>query len=759
MTKSDRAKSPADVEDSAPRPRRSLLKKYIVSFVAVVVMPLAGYTVVGVWFAAEEHRAALAELQRVQAESTAFRITQFIRQTEDQLRWIAHLSWMENDPEQYRMEAVRLLRLAPAISDVTLIDGTGHERLFMSRMSMDRVNTRMDRTRDPHVLAALKSGIHYSPVYFRRDSEPFFTIALAGSRREAGVVLAEINLKYIRDVVARVRIGRQGQAYVVDQTGRLIAHPDASLVLRNTDLSHLVRTIDSQPEESLHAVQGSRGEPVLVAQALATPLEWRVLVELPESEAEEPWHRALQRSMWVTAVSLAVALGFAVVFAWRMVRPVRLLTAGAARIASGQLGHRIHVNTADEIEQLGNRFNHMAGELERSYATLERKVDERTRELTEANQSKSRFLAAASHDLRQPLHALNLLVAQLRSDGSAAERERLTRHIEGTVGSINALFDGLLDISKLDAGVVAVNVTEFPIQPLLQRIEAAFAQDAVSKGLRLHVRAHTGWVRSDAVLLERVLFNLVGNALRYTRQGGVLVRCRRLRGSLRLEVWDTGIGISPDKHEAIFGEFYQVAPSGTLRGEGLGLGLAIVARLCRLLDHQVELASTPGRGSRFCVRVPEAPAQVIVPPVASPDIDTANSLNGTRVLVIDNDPDVLESAAGLLRTWGCTVITASSFRAAVISPDIQAPGLLITDIHLDDGEDGVESAIRLRRHFGRDIPVILVSGDVSKATRERVAASGFPLLEKPVSALRLRTLTTRLLRAVTDPMAGPNPVV
>jgi CheY-like chemotaxis protein len=156
--------------------------------------------------------------------------------------------------------------------------------------------------------------------------------------------------------------------------------------------------------------------------------------------------------------------------------------------------------------------------------------------------------------------------------------------------------------------------------------------------------------------------------------------------------------------------------------------------------------------------VPETPAQVVAALAAGPDIDTVNSLRGTRVLVIDNDRDVLESAAGLLRTWGCTVTTASSLGDAVASPDFKAPELVITDIHLDDGEDGVESAIRLRRHFGRHIPVILVSGDVSKATRERVAAIGLPLLEKPVSALRLRTLTTRLLRAVTDPTGGPSPV-
>ncbi len=746
MTDPVRAQPATDLAAGAAKPRRSLLKKYIASFVAVVGIPLAGYTVVGVWFAAAEHRAALAELQRVQAESAALRITQFTREIEGQLRWIAHLSWTENDAEQYRMEALRLLRLAPAIADVTMIDGAGQERLFMSRMSMDRVDTRSDRSRDPAVLAAVKNGVYYSPVYFRRDSEPFLTVALAGARQEGGVVLAEVNLKYTRDVVTGVRIGRDGQAYVVDRTGRLIAHPDAGLVLRNTDLSDVLRLIDAQPERSPRAVQGLGGEPVLVAQAVAAPLGWRVLVALPVREAEEPWRRALVRSLWIAALSLAVALGFALVFAWRMVRPIRLLTAGAARIASGQLGHRIEVDTADEIQQLGDQFNRMAGQLERSYATLERKVGERTRELTEANRAKSRFVAAASHDLRQPLHALNLLVGQLGSETSAAERDRLTRRVESSVGTINALFDGLLDISKLDAGVVVVNIADFPIQAVLDRVEAAFTDDARSKGLRLRVRPHPGWVRSDPVLLERIVFNLVGNALRYTRRGGVLLGCRRRRGSLHVEVWDTGVGIPSDKHEAIFGEFYQLAPAGTLRGEGLGLGLAIVARLCRLLDHRIDLASTPGGGSRFRVGLLEAVAHAT--PAAAPiAFDPDGPLGGARVLVIDNDAEVLESTAGLLRTWRCTVTTAASVAQVIGSPNAAAPDLVITDVHLDDGEDGVEGAMRLRRHFGRDLPVIAVSGDVSQATRDRVAASGLPLLEKPVAALRLRTLATRVLRA------------
>ena len=758
------AGEPLAAPGAAPtRPRRLLLRKYIATFVAVVGIPLAGYTVVGVWFAAEEHRDALVEVQRANAEAAAWRISQFAREIEGQLRWATHLSWNESGADQHRIDALRLLRQVPAITDLTLLDGQGRERLFVSRVSMDRIDTRTDRSADPAVQAALARGVHYGPVYFRRDTEPFVSVALAASRREAGVVLAEVNLKFTRDVVSQVRVGREGKAYVVDRTGRLIAHPDASLVLRNTDLSHTMRLIDERPAETLHRLTGLQGGPVLVAQAQAAPLDWRVLVELPQREADEPWRRALERSLWISAISLAVALAFAAAFSWRMVRPIRSLTVGAARIGSGQLDHRIEVESADEIGQLGQAFNRMAGELERSYATLERKVDERTQALSEANRAKSRFLAPASHDLRQPLHALNLLVAQLRAEPTPTERQRLTLRVESAVASINGLFDGLLDISKLDAGVVAAEVSDFPLQQVLDRVEATLAEEARARGLHLHVRPHTAWVRSDPVLLERILDNLVANALRYTRRGGVLVGCRRRGGALRVEVWDTGIGIAPDKHDEIFAEFYQVAPAGTLRGEGLGLGLSIVSRLAQLLGHRIGLASRLGRGSCFSVTLPEVPEVVEVAESAGGATATTSQalpddpLRGRRVLVIDNDNDILESTAGLLRAWGCDALTAASAAQAAERLGSLAPDMVIADVHLDGGEDGVATALDLRKKFGGTLPVIIVSGDVSQATRDRVAASGLPLLEKPVAPLRLRTLATRLLRAATRPAAASDP--
>ncbi len=733
---------------------RSLLGKYIASFVAAVGVPLIGYTVADIWLASTEHRNALIQIQRANAENAAFRISQFIRDIEGQLRWMTHLSWEESDGKQQRIDALRLLRQVPAIVDLALMDEKGRERLFVSRVSLDRISTLADRSGEVAFRDATSMGVHYGIVYFQRDSEPFMTIALSGARRDSGIVMAEVNLKLARDIVSRIRVGREGQAYAIDRNGRLIVHPDASLVLRNTDLSATIRSIDADPGAALHRIDGLTGQPALLAQVMVPPLDWRVLVELPIAEANQPLWRALERSLAIALISLLVAVAIAVAFSWRMARPIRLLMTGAARIGAGHLDHRIMIDTSDEIAQLGRQFNTMTAELQGSYATLERKVAERTQELTEASSAKSRFLAAASHDLRQPLHALNLMVAQLRAETSPVERERLAHRIEQAVASINGLFDDLLDISRIDSGVVRAEISAFPIQAVLDRVETAFAAEAQAKGLRFSCRPSELWVRSDPVLLQRILGNLVGNALRYTRQGGVLVLCRRRGGTIRIEVWDTGIGIPQDKYREIFSEFYQLAPVGALRGEGLGLGLAIVTRLCQLLDHTIDVVSRVGRGSRFSVCVPAAMAEAGASSLAEAPEAWDDPLQGARILIVDNDADVLQGTAGLLGLWGSQTVTAQNRNQALERLGNVAPDLMIADVHLDEGEDGVQLVEALRERFMVAFPALIISGDVSKSTRERILAQGLPMLEKPVAPARLRAAATRLLRSATRPQAS-----
>lgn len=743
------ADPPAATATEAPAAwwRSTLARRYAGSFVAVVALPLLAYGLISATLTWGQQREALAQVQAAQADASALRIVHFLRDIEAQLASLTALPWQGADPAQRRLDALRVMRQVPAISDLVLLDGEGRERVSESRLELGRLDSRADRSASPAYAGARSQRIYHGDVSFRKGSEPFMTVAVAGASPDGGVAIAEVSLKHIWDVVSRIRIGEAGIAYVIDRAGRLIAHPDINLVLRNTDLSAVLRAFEPAASAAapprVVAMAGTRGQPVLASSLVVAPVGWRVVVEQPQQEADEPLRAATRSALWVATVSLLLALSAALWSAWRLVRPLRALAQGAERIGAGQLGHRIALDSGDELQQLGERFNAMASELQASYGGLERQVQERTRELSDANQAKSRLLAAASHDLRQPLHALNLMVAQLQLDAGAAERERLSQRIGQAIGSINTLFDGLLDVSKLDAGVIRPEPQAFAVQQLLDRMDITCSAAARDKGLELRIRAHAAWTHTDPVLMERILGNLVGNAVRYTRSGGLLVACRRSAEGLRLSVWDTGIGIAPDKLARIFDEFYRVEGAESESREGLGLGLSIVARLADLLGHRVQVRSVPGRGSCFTVIVPEVPAQPSRPPALAPP--APDLLQGRAVVVIDNNDSVLDSTAQLLRAWACQVqaLHGLPHKLSVLAGP---PDLLLVDMHLDNAASGVAVVEALRAHWGACIPALIMTGDVTLATRERIAAAGLPQVEKPLSALRLRTALTRLLQ-------------
>jgi signal transduction histidine kinase/CheY-like chemotaxis protein len=384
--------------------------------------------------------------------------------------------------------------------------------------------------------------------------------------------------------------------------------------------------------------------------------------------------------------------------------------------------------------------------LRRAQIELERKVAERTQELEFANAAKSRFLAMASHDLRQPLHALGLFVAQLRTPLKSAERTKTIERVDATRKEMNEMFNSLLDMSRLDAGILTPKITEFPIARLLQKIETAFDQAAREKGLRLRVRRSDAWVRSDAMLLERILLNLVSNAVRYTLRGGIIVGCRRRGEMLRIEVWDSGPGIPEDQKQNIFGEFFQLTAPERNRYGGLGLGLAIVDGLCLLLNHQIDLASTVGRGSRFAILVPMADECVTsTEPVDSPH-PAAFAVEGKVILVIADAPIVQEVTGGLLGKWGYSVLTAGSDEAALIrlAERQQRPDLIISDYHLASGKTGIRAIEQINAAFGSSIPAILISGDTAPEPLRDANDRGYILLHKPVDPMRLRAVMHEL---------------
>ncbi|HLH92032.1 MAG TPA: ATP-binding protein [Xanthobacteraceae bacterium] len=731
-------------------------RKYVALFLAAICIILLTSAALDIWFSSRELKGALVRLQREQAVTASGTIEHFIDGIESELRWTVQLPWSAETFEQRRFDGLRLVQQAPAIGELIEIDPAGHERLRLSRTAVSIVDSGADLSRDEAYVQARARRIYYGPVHFRYDSEPYMTIAIAGPRPDSGVTVAEVDLKRIWDVITQIKVGQHGYAFVIDGRGRLIAHPDLSLVLKHTDMSALphVQAALAAAGSSTQATQqfadsvDLAGLPVLSAYAPVAPVGWFVFIESPRSEAFATLYGSLARSAALLIAGLVAAFVCGLMLARRMIAPIQALHTGAVRIGGGDLGHRISIKTGDELESLGDQFNAMAARLEESHATLEHKVEERTHQLEAANMAKSRFLAAASHDLRQPLHALGLLVAQLRDTVRPGERRRLTERIGAAVTEMNELFNALLDVSRLDAGSLTPDLEPFPIGDLLARIGRTFAQTAHDKGLALRIVASRAWVRSDAILLERILLNLVSNAVRYTAKGGVLVGARRRGANLRIEVWDTGPGIPETQQQYIFDEFYQVPDPDHDRRGGLGLGLAIVDRFRRLLDHPLAVTSRVGKGSRFSIDVPLCAAPpAAAEPATTPEVLAAGRATGL-VLIVDDDPLVLGAVSGLLTSWGYDVIARGSHDdvVATLTADARRPDVIIADFHLSGGRTGIETIGQVRAAFGAEIPAFLVSGDTSPERLQQSREHGYVLLHKPVSPMTLRSLLVSLSR-------------
>ena len=364
----------------------------MVIFATLVSGALLASGALEMYFSYQENRDALAALQREKALAAASRIEQFVREIERQLGWTTHpvLATGPAAVEQRRVDYFRLLRQVPPITEVSWLDGAGREQLRVSRLAMDVIGSGADHSRDPTFTQARAGRTYFSPISFRKESEPYLTMAIAGPGG-SGVTVADVNLKFIWDVVSQIQIGKAGHAYVVDANGHLIAHPDISLVLKRTDLSALAPVAaarasrgTARPGEEAIIAPNFQGQQVLTAVAPVAPLGWFVLVEQPLAEAFGPIRSSILRTAVVALLGIALAAVASLLLARRMARPIQALQVGAARIGTGDLAHRIDVRTGDEVEALAQEFNQMAGQLQESYAGLERKVEERTRELTEA---------------------------------------------------------------------------------------------------------------------------------------------------------------------------------------------------------------------------------------------------------------------------------------------------------------------------------------------------------------------------------------
>ncbi|WP_448187807.1 hybrid sensor histidine kinase/response regulator [Azospirillum sp. sgz301742] len=357
-----------------------------------------------------------------------------------------------------------------------------------------------------------------------------------------------------------------------------------------------------------------------------------------------------------------------------------------------------------------------------------------------ANLTKSKFLAAASHDLRQPLQSVFLFAAALHHHvGDERGREQLM-HLERGLDALKGLLDSLLDVSRLDAGIIKPEVEEFPLDELLDHVAAAYLPVAVGKGLVLDVRRCGVAVRSDRTLLGRMLRNLVENALRYTEHGGVRVSChsegRATGDTLRIEIADTGIGIPPDHLDRIWEEFHQVSNAERDRTQGLGLGLAIVQRISGLLDHPIEVRSAPGRGSVFSITAPATPATPTAEPQAAPDIDRGT---GQFAVLVDDDAIVLLGLKAMFEEWGYQVLVAGSTDDALarLERAERRPDIVVADYRLREGRVGTEAILSIRQRYGMAIPGIILTGETGPEAQRDATAHGLRVIHKPVTPRQL----------------------
>ena len=383
---------------------------------------------------------------------------------------------------------------------------------------------------------------------------------------------------------------------------------------------------------------------------------------------------------------------------------------------------------------------------------LEQRVNARTDELLEArdaaeaaNRSKDKYLAAASHDLLQPLNAARLLISTLRERKLPDIEQVLVERTHQALEGAEDLLTDLLDISRLDQAAVKPDIALYRLDELLGPLVSEFQSVAEADGL--HLRVHMGdyAIRTDLRLMTRILRNFLSNACRYTDQGSILLAARRRGEMLRLEVWDTGRGIDPDRLDSIFLEFNQLDVGRAADRKGVGLGLAIVERIAKILEYRVQVHSLPGRGSRFSIEVPMSREVPLPISLAAPQPGTGNPLPGRRLLVLDNEVSILDSMRALLGQWGCEVVTATDQASALSALAGRAPELILADYHLDHGVVGCEVVRHLREHFAQPIPAVIITADRTDQCRRSLRRLDAPLLNKPVKPGKLRAVLSQLL--------------
>lgn len=658
-----------------------------------------------------------------------------------------------------RGELQRLLAQYPAIVELQAVGGNGLETAFVSRVSLDRVAS-LRRAEVPRTMDGATAT--FGEVFLRDQLAPHVRIACREDGVAAGAVIAaEINLEFVSEMVGESARRLDGDAFVVDGGQRLIAHSRPVAIFSAGDAASLgvgSATPGAGPVTS-HWI-GGWSDGALVGWMPLKAAPWRIAVSQPASLVLAP---AVHRVAVTGAVALVLAIVsalFAIALAAHLSEPIRRLRNAVAEAGRGNLAQRIEIRTGDELEDLATEFNAMAAQLQQYTTGLERMVAEKTVELQDAlkvahdaMRAKAVFLAAASHDLRQPLYAISILADALALEDMPPAAASVLEKQRQAIGVLRGLFDNLLDLSRFDAGDVKPAMRAVLLRDVLAPLAAEYEVMCAAKRLAWICELDDARVSTDPQLLRRLVGNLLSNAVRYTEAGSVRLSARREGARVLLEIADTGIGIAPVDQERVFDEFVQLANPSRERDKGVGLGLSIVRRIDQLLATKLTLESAPGSGTRFTLELAstEDVADSTRPRAIAPQ---ATDLAGLRVWVVEDDALVRGALASQFHAWAVDHAFASN-RAEVESlqrKDGAWPDAAILDDMLESGERGLDIARWLALHMPME-RIVFVTGNVDRERLRLLEENGFAVMRKPLAAADLARWLASAVRS--SPAVAP----
>ncbi len=615
------------------RPHRRLVWKYVAVVGTLVAAAIISVGISEFWFSYDDSKRAVTEAEADKASSAAISIGQFIQQLGDDLEGVAQP--IQGDPAGTARERLfrNLFLRQGAIRALTYLDATGTACVHAYSNEVDKIDSLTCEVDGSHAEAfqhARAEQRYIGEVAFNQlDGRPHTTLAVAEAPPGKGAIVADVDLGSVDGAIRRAEIGTAGYAYAVDARGQVIAHTtNLGLVLADTNLAALpqVRAALADPATARGVVTDGRdptGTVVLSAFERVDPPGWRVFVEEPLSEAFAPIQAAIWRTAVLLVVFLLMAIATSVLLARNLARPIEAIQVAAAKIGSGSLDQRIEATSSDELGVLADEFNRMAARLEASYAGLEQEVEERTRELAGAlaeldektreleavSRHKSEFLANMSHELRTPLNAISGFSQVLRKEMFGEINAKQAEYLDDILASsrhLLSLIDDVLDLSKVEAGQIELQVAPFSVLAALEHGVVIVRERASREGVRITLSSDPGidTVTGDERRVRQVLYNLLSNAVKFTPVGGtVAVAATRVNGDVRVSVSDDGPGIAPADQARIFEEFQQAA-AGKQQGDGTGLGLALSKRLIELHDGRIWVESELGKGSTFVFTLP-----------------------------------------------------------------------------------------------------------------------------------------------------------